>query len=170
MPCDSSHLEPNEREKESVRVRGFLRELGSKIMIFDPYGKPELLDRDTAELCQTCQEVDVTNYSLELQIWWRDHQKADKKKLEEDLKQKTDLGEREAFLKELSPYERNLLGEVKAIFRVQAKATTYAYLDIEADSEDEAMEIANSTDGGDFITDDNQGNWEIIFAEKQQDA
>lgn len=49
-------------------------------------------------------------------------------------------------------------------FRVWAKCSNYCYLDVEANSAEEAEEIAGNTDGGDFITDDNpySGDWEII--------
>lgn len=47
-----------------------------------------------------------------------------------------------------------------AKFRVWAKMTTYSYLEVEADSEEEAEMIAEETDGGEFIPTDD-GDWEI---------
>lgn len=41
-------------------------------------------DAAAAELCALCKSIDVTKYSLELQIWWRDHQKWDKERLEKE--------------------------------------------------------------------------------------
>ena len=38
-------------------------------------------------------------------------------------------------------------------YRVWAKSTEYFYLDVEADSEEEAMDIAADTDGGEFLPD-----------------
>ena len=50
----------------------------------------------------------------------------------------------------------------KKIFRVQAECITYCYIDIEADSIDEANEIAEETDGGDFTSDENFGGWNVL--------
>lgn len=51
-------------------------------------------------------------------------------------------------------------------YRVWAKMTTYCYVDIEAEDESEANEIAWETDGGDFIEDDSSpyggGSWDIL--------
>lgn len=44
-------------------------------------------------------------------------------------------------------------------YRVFYKAIDYVYLDVEADSLEEAWEIAGDTDGGDFIN-DGVGEWE----------
>ena len=41
-----------------------------------------------------------------------------------------------------------------AKFRVMYKSTDYVYLDVEADSLEEAKEIAENTDGGEFIEDE----------------
>ena len=57
-----------------------------------------------------------------------------------------------------------------ATYRVWAKMVTYAYLDVEAESEDEAVEIAYDADGGDFIedTDPYSGSWEIMEEETEK--
>lgn len=47
-----------------------------------------------------------------------------------------------------------------AKYRVWAKMTSYAYLDVEADCVDEAETIANNTDGGEFISTED-GDWEV---------
>lgn len=49
-----------------------------------------------------------------------------------------------------------------ALYRVWAKMTNYCYLDVEADTIDEAEEIAEDADGGDFINSD-EGDWEIMY-------
>ena len=46
-------------------------------------------------------------------------------------------------------------------FRVWAKMTSYAYLDVEAETAEEAYQIADSTDGGEFISDEFKGDWEV---------
>jgi hypothetical protein len=46
-------------------------------------------------------------------------------------------------------------------YRITASMTTYCYATIEADSEDEAYEIARGMDGGDFTPDPMRGDWSI---------
>lgn len=52
-------------------------------------------------------------------------------------------------------------------FRVRARSTSYCYLDVEAEDEEAAIDIAKETDGGDFITEDEYltGEWEVLDAE-----
>ena len=44
---------------------------------------------------------------------------------------------------------------------VWAKMTSYAYLYVDAESEEEAFEIAEETDGGEFEPSED-GDWEIV--------
>ena len=54
-----------------------------------------------------------------------------------------------------------------ATYKVIASYETYVYANIEASSEQEAHEIAESMDGGEFENlDDNLGNWRICEIEK----
>ncbi len=46
--------------------------------------------------------------------------------------------------------------------------TSYSYLDVEAESEDEARSIADETDGGVFIP-TSDGDWEILPDVKEVD-
>jgi len=50
---------------------------------------------------------------------------------------------------------------MKKTFRVQAECITYCYIDVEADSTEEANQIAADTDGGEFITTE-EGDWNIL--------
>lgn len=52
------------------------------------------------------------------------------------------------------------------MYRVYATMTTELYLDVEAESEDEAMDIAKDTDGGEFIELDPyfSGSWDVTHA------
>lgn len=47
-------------------------------------------------------------------------------------------------------------------FRVWAKTVDYCYLDVEADSKEEAMEVAEEADGGAFHNDWSNGEWEFV--------
>ena len=110
MPCRCDYLEPTAREIESVNVINLLLEVGVLKRNFGIYGSVDDLDEHTAKLCKFCQDNDVTKYSLELQIWWRDHKKADKlrlKKEQEEIKKNSD---KEEALSKLTDYEKELLG------------------------------------------------------------
>jgi hypothetical protein len=121
MPCNSDYLEPTNFEIELSKVYDLLQELRTGHLP-DEYGSgfhPEVynkhhpkkhLDDCVAKLCSQLQQVkDITKYSLELQMWWRDHQKADKKRIEKELKTYNDVKARKLALKKLTPYERKLL-------------------------------------------------------------
>ena len=45
-----------------------------------------------------------------------------------------------------------------ALYRVWAQSISDVYLDVEAESPEEAIQIADATDGGDFI-DSSYGDW-----------
>ena len=45
--------------------------------------------------------------------------------------------------------------------------TSYAYLEVEAEDENEAYNIARETDGGEFIPTD-EGDWEILEDEIEE--
>ena len=111
MPCDSSHLQPTQREAHSLALVGFLREAGILKGKYDQcYGRVDQLDTDTAALCAYCQKHDVTQMSLELQIWWRDHQKADKAKARKREAAVALKCLRQQALKKLTPSEIRALG------------------------------------------------------------
>ena len=54
------------------------------------------------------------------------------------------------------------MSKKKKTFRVQAEIITYCYLDVEATSKEEAHEIAEATDGGEFVTMDDGGDFNIL--------
>ena len=50
-------------------------------------------------------------------------------------------------------------------YRVTASYMTYCYVEVEAESEDEAIDLAGEIDGGDFTSDScADGGWEIESA------
>lgn len=120
MPCDSKHLEASGYEKEISRVACFIDELAGKKWTraeFEGYHPKvyskcsrNLGDRLTRQLCSALRKVDVTKYSLELQIWWRDHQAADEERRRRDEKVLQDDADIKAALEKLTPRERKLLG------------------------------------------------------------
>ena len=111
MPCNCDHMEPTFRERESAKIRALLFEVGIRQDSGGIYGNTDALNRDASELCEFCAgSSDISHFSLELQIWWRDHQKADKERLErEQEKNKTEQEQLEALSK-LTDYEKGLLG------------------------------------------------------------
>lgn len=122
MGCNSDYMNPNDAEKSASLMLCLLDELDGKkhrnkshLDGYHPkaYMKncsKDTLDKLTVELCSKLQKVDVTKYSLELQIWWRDHQAADKARVEQELRDRLQKADKEAALAKLTPYERKLLG------------------------------------------------------------
>jgi hypothetical protein len=118
MPCDSSHLEATSVEREMSQVACLLDELdGKKINSqhwrgYHPrvYSQRVDCDKMVAKLCKRLQSVDVKDYSLEMQIWWRDHQAADKARVEAELAKAKDAKAKKAALAKLTPHEKKLLG------------------------------------------------------------
>lgn len=119
MPCNSDHMNATNAERELSRVACLLDELSGKKKIdknhwagYHPRVYCMNVDADAlvSELCEKLQSLDVSAFSLEMQIWWRDHQEADKKKLEKEVKRHKDDADRAAAIAKLTPYERKLLG------------------------------------------------------------
>jgi hypothetical protein len=113
MPCSSGpDREEDEIDKELRDLREFCEELELDSSIVRGKSRRELLDLLTARLCEHLQKhkKHIATYSLELQIWWRDHQKTDKARIEKELKQAKESKERDAALSKLTSYEKKLLG------------------------------------------------------------
>ena len=118
MPCRSDYMEASGKEVELSRVACLLGELDGKPIDkshwrgYHPAVYCKQVDGDAlvSELCERLQSVDVTQFSLEMQIWLRDHQAADKARIEHELARKRSAEGREAALAKLTPHERRLLG------------------------------------------------------------
>lgn len=91
MPCDSSYMDATMRERELSRVACLLDEIdGKKIDRNDWAGYHEAvynkidseIDADgmVKRLCSHLRKHGAKKYSLEMQMWWRDHQAADRKR------------------------------------------------------------------------------------------
>ena len=121
MPCNSDYLEPNNMEVEHSKVLALLKELktgklprsfgdGSHSRVYNKTTK-EILDEKVEELCSKLQDVeDTKKYSLEMQIWWRDHKKADRARLKMISEAKKKSKDRQELVNRLTPYEKELLG------------------------------------------------------------
>ena len=96
MPCNSDHLEPHAYEVEGSRMIRLLDELdlgthvnartfsnGSDPRVYNKALSKEVMDALTAYLCAKVKDLSINELhsaSLELQMWWRDHQKVDAEK------------------------------------------------------------------------------------------
>lgn len=118
MPCNSNYMEATGKEVALSQVACLLDELdGNPInrshwQGYHPvvYNQTANADGLVSELCRRLQSVDVTKQSLEMQIWWRDHQAADKARLEHEMARKQADAVKQAALSKLTKYERELLG------------------------------------------------------------
>ena len=124
MPCSMQDMRPEHHEVEMSRVMSCIDEIikggemnrkhfrGYHPLVYQKtlIGKKEG-DKLTKKLCSAIQKIeDISEYSLELQMWWRDHQEADKARLEKELKEAEEKKAKEEALKKLTKYERELLG------------------------------------------------------------
>lgn len=125
MPCRSDYMDPTQYEMDHSNVKYLLEELetgklpegygkGFHPEVYNNYstGKPQL-DEDVEMLCSKLQKVNITKYSLEMQVWWRDHQRADKARLKEELAAAKSKKLRLRAIAKLTPYEQKLLGIIK---------------------------------------------------------
>lgn len=120
MPCRSDYLEANSMEIEHSKVLALLEELRTgKLPEFfgngyysEVYSRTSraVLDEGVSELCSKLQAIsDIKKYSLEMQMWWRDHQKADRERLERMMEKEKEDRDREKLISTLTPYEKKLL-------------------------------------------------------------
>ena len=118
MPCNSDYLAAGPSEIAFSQIACLIDELNGKPINEDYWGgyHPRVYSKSydgdalIKELCDRLQNTDVTKYSLEMQIWWRGHQKADKDRLEREMQKQKTEAEKSAALAKLTDYERKLLG------------------------------------------------------------
>lgn len=119
MPCHSEYMNATGKEVALSQVACLLDELNGKPKIdkshwigYHPkiYGKQIDGDALIAELRDRLITEDVTKYSLEMQMWWRDYQREKKYQLERELQKQRTEKEKAAALAKLSKHERKLLG------------------------------------------------------------
>lgn len=111
MPCKCDYLEPTKREKESVVVMGLLHEIGLiEVNDNNIYGNVAKLDQDTELLCQYCNEHhNISEESLDLQVWWRTHQEMDRKRILSKLKQRAAQAAVDRAMAKLTPEDKKAL-------------------------------------------------------------
>lgn len=120
MPCVSNYMEATGYEIELSRVTCLLDELAGvkrekgwwtgyhhRVYCKSDRVTGDMLVRD---LCTALQDRDVFQCSLEMQTWWRDHQAADKARLEDELKQQKTEADYQTALAKLTAHERELIG------------------------------------------------------------
>lgn len=125
MPCVSDYLNSSNLEKEMTKVVQLLDELDGKKLNRRNFGDGyddrvynkglSKIDRDklVSTLCSKLKKIkkdDITKYSLELQMWWRDHQEADKKRIRQEKEKKEQEKIRKQALSKLTQKERDALG------------------------------------------------------------
>ena len=120
MPCNSDYMEANKLELNISRVQCLLDELDGKPWNqhdwngYHPkvYNKVNgsLANKLVRQLCSKLKTTDVTQYSLEMQMWWRDHQEADAAREQQEQDKKIEAEKRVAALAKLTDEEKELLG------------------------------------------------------------
>lgn len=122
MPCNSDYLNATDLEKNLSEVYQLLDELNGKKLpknFGDGYDRrvynngltKKDLDKKVAELCGKLKKVkDISKHSLEMQVWWRDHQKADKERIAEEKNEKSEKKLKKQALAKLSEKEKKALG------------------------------------------------------------
>lgn len=126
MPCQSDYMEQTELELKDGRLLLVLDEIRGKRSITPDrwanagYDKrvynnglsQSQRDAITREICEHLRALKtaISDYSLELQIWWRDHQKSDKKREEAERNKATEARLRKSGLSKLTTAEKIALG------------------------------------------------------------
>ena len=124
MPCNGDYLKANESEKNLSVIYGLLDELetgkipekfgtGYDRRVYGRGLSKAHLDEKTDELCSKLHELDVSKNSLEMQMWWRDHKEADKKRLENELNIQKDTKAKEIALGKLLDWRNKMIAELR---------------------------------------------------------
>jgi hypothetical protein len=121
MPCNSDYMEADRREIDLSRVACLQDEINGKAFkreywegyhprVYNKGLSKTDADNMVSELCAFLSGADVAKYSLEMQIWWRDHQKADRAREEREFQARAKAEIRARVLAKLTPYEKKALG------------------------------------------------------------
>lgn len=115
-------MKPHAFEVELSKVACFLDELkgipfksewlnGTHPNVYDQSLDKKTADKMVSTLCSKLQKVNVKKYSLEMQIWWRDHKEVDAKRIQKEQTEQKKARDIKKALAKLTPYERKLLKE-----------------------------------------------------------
>ena len=96
MACDAGYLRGKPEEIEASKVLALLEELETgelPLMSFGhgdcdevhEIGAAKILEEKVPELCRRLKTVDISSYSGQMQKWWEEHQRADRKREQGDL-------------------------------------------------------------------------------------
>lgn len=121
MPCNSDYMAASDFEVQMSRVACLLDEIEGEPIDRAHWGgyHPRIYNRSpskaeaddmVARLCSFLRDADVTRYSLEMQMWWRDHLHADQARIERELREADTEAQRKSALSKLTPDERKALG------------------------------------------------------------
>ena len=121
MPCNSDYMESDGYEQELSKVACLLDELKGKKVINKVHWQgyhPSVYNKGLSKkdsdllvktLCFLLRKSDVSKMSLEMQMWWRDHQEADKLRLNKKIKEVKLGKDKKIALNKLTTYEKKLL-------------------------------------------------------------
>jgi len=121
MPCNSDHMMANEVEISMSRILNFINEIktgefnkewhrGYHPDVYYKHVTKEQIDVAVSDLCKTMQGADPSKYSLELQMWWRDHKEADTVRIKKEIDRLAKEKDKKELIESLTPYEKGLLG------------------------------------------------------------
>ena len=96
MACDAGYLRGRPEEIEASKVLALLEELETgklPVMCYGhgdwdkvhELGATKVLEEKVPELCGKLKTVDASQYSGEMQRWWEEHQRADRKREQANL-------------------------------------------------------------------------------------
>ena len=122
MPCESAYMAPSKREKEADRLYWLRREIEQEMPPnSDEYGSgcaghpTHSIDADTRFICSHMEQVEkdgkLGDYSLEMQIWWRDHKEVDRKRRVEEQEEARNKKVVDDVMAKLSRTEVYMLGK-----------------------------------------------------------
>lgn len=106
MPCYVDP--PSQAELDFESLKRFIKEVGLK---YSTANVPlhDAIQQMSKLLCSFLKAHNVKNYSLELQIWWRDHQRADARHKKEEAERKQRKKLRKQAIAKLTTAERKAL-------------------------------------------------------------
>ena len=125
MPCNCDHLEPSRTEIKMSKVACLLDEFnGKKIdgchwrgmhpkvynQTYDRYAGDYDAAEMTQELVEKIKACRVTDYSLEMQVWWRDYQKRNLDEAAKVQAEKEEQEQRNNALGKLTDTDKKALG------------------------------------------------------------